>query len=241
MKKLVLSLLILVSFFGYSQKATEIDSATVSILDKMGDLIGDLGSCSFNLETSKDVKNDYHEFEKKFAQHEVHLSDDNKMNVQTRGHKNNKGVWYDGETISLYSYDENNYVTLPAPETTIATIDSLSMAFDIEFPAADFFYPSLTDDILDAFDAVKYLGVKTIDGEKCLHIMATNEKMNLQLWISSGAMFLPKKYVIIEKDNDHRQFEGTFSNWKVNPDIPEALFDFTPPRNSRLISILAKN
>ena len=241
MKNYVLIIATFLSIYGGAQNATEVDSATVSILDKMSDLIGDLSSCSFDLAMSKDVKNDYGEFEKKFAQHEVHLSGSNKMNVQTRGYNNNKGVWYDGETISLYNYDENNYVTLPAPETTIETIDTLSMAFDLKFPAADFFYPSLTDDILEAFDAVRYLGVKIIDGEKCLHIMATNDTMSLQMWISSGAMFLPKKYIIIEKNHQYRQLEGTFSNWKVNPEIPDALFDFTPPRNSKLISILAKN
>lgn len=241
MKKVLLVILIIIPVLSSGQKETVVDSATVTILDKMSDLIGDLGSCSFLLETSVDVKNDYGEYEKKYTSHEVHFSGDNKMNTQSRGDNGAKGFWYDGETFSYLNYKENNYVTIEAPETTMEMIDSLHVNFDINFPAADFFYPSLTDDILEAFDVITYLGVKTIDGEKCTHIMAISDSMTLQLWVSTGAMFLPKRYVIVEKDKDHRQFEGTFKNFKINPDLPDALFDFQPPRNAKLISIMSKN
>ncbi len=241
MKKVLLIIFMIIPLLGVGQNETVVDSATVTILDRMSDLIGDLGSCSFILETSVDAKNDHGEYEKRYTTHEVHFSGNNKMNVQSRGDNGAKGFWYDGETFSYLNYKENNYVTLEAPETTIEMIDSLHVNFDIKFPAADFFYPSLTDDILEAFDVINYLGVKTIDGEDCTHIMATNDTMTLQIWVSTGAMFIPKRYVIVEKDKNYRQFEGTFTKFKINPDLPDALFDFAPPRNARLISIMAKN
>jgi hypothetical protein len=64
--------------------------------------------------------------------------------------------------------------------------------------------------------------------------------MEVQYWISNDAYNLPKKYVIIYKNRQNMQYEGTFSNWEINPDIPEAVFEFTPPPMAAEIKILAK-
>ena len=103
------------------------------------------------------------------------------------------------------------------------------------------FYPSFTDDILESFDTVKFLGEKTVDGEACFHLKTTNAEMEVQYWISNDAYFLPKRYLIIYKNNGNRQFQGTFSNWKLNPDLPDAVFEFNPPPMAKEIKILATN
>jgi hypothetical protein len=65
--------------------------------------------------------------------------------------------------------------------------------------------------------------------------------MDVQFWIENDAFKLPKKYVIIYKDNNNYQYEAVFNNWKVNPLIPDAVFEFTPPAQASLVKILAKN
>ena len=79
MKKVLLILFMIIPLLGVGQNETVVDSATVTILDRMSDLIGDLGSCSFILETSVDAKNDHGEYEKQYTTHEVHFSGNNKM------------------------------------------------------------------------------------------------------------------------------------------------------------------
>ena len=64
--------------------------------------------------------------------------------------------------------------------------------------------------------------------------------MEVQYWISNDTYYLPKKYLIIYKDKKNMQYEGTFSNWELNPDIPDAVFEFTSPPKAREIQILAK-
>ncbi len=218
-----------------------IDPVAVIVLDKMTSIIGELESCSFELETANDRKNHYHEYERVLSTHKIRFSGPNKLSVRSEGDGGDKGYWYDGNHLTFYSFDENNYVTIEAPNNTIATIDVLNDQFGFKLPAADFFYPTLTDDILDQFDNLYYLGLKEVDGEECLHIMAANEKESYQFWIKNDATYLPKKYIFKEKNNEGRQFEGTFNNWQVNPIIPTGIFDFLPPMNSRLISILEKS
>ena len=65
--------------------------------------------------------------------------------------------------------------------------------------------------------------------------------MEVQYWISNDAYFLPKRYLIIYKDKENMQFEGTFSDWKLNPDIPDTVFEFNPPPKANQIKIMAKN
>ena len=72
-------------------------------------------------------------------------------------------------------------------------------------------------------------------------IAATNKDLNVQLWISNTTNFLPKHFVIIYKNKSNLQYELRFSNWLINPNIPDSVFDFMPPPNAKLISILKKS
>jgi hypothetical protein len=54
-------------------------------------------------------------------------------------------------------------VALTAPYYSITMTGSVSSKSDIRFPTADFFYPKLIVDILEDFDCLHLLGLKTDD------------------------------------------------------------------------------
>lgn len=219
---------------------TNADAVAVMILDHMSDVIGELNSCAYNLSTSQDINDPDNGMIKSYAESKVLMVGPDKMLIKVNGNRGNKGFWYNGSSVTYYSFTENNYAKIEAPDNIIATIDSVSMNYNIEVPAADFFYPAFTDDILDGFDTVKYLGEKVVENEACFHLKTTNKDMEVQYWISNDAYNLPKKYLIIYKDKQNMQYEGTFNNWEINPDIPDSVFEFTPPPKAREIKILAK-
>lgn len=240
-KHLFLSSLLLSILFGYSQEIKQHDSTAIFILDKMADIIGDLESVTFQMNNSTDKFDINNNIEKHYSTSVVSFSGPDKLMAKTEGSNGNKGFWYDGSYLSFYNFDENNYVTLVAPETTLEMIDEMHVNYNFQFPAADFFYPNFTDDMMEQFDSIKFLGKKTINNEECYHIMATNNELNVQLWISNETYLLPKHFIIIYKNKSNLQHQSTFSNWLINPDIPDAVFDFLPPPNARLISILKKS
>ena len=233
--------LLFISFFGYAQEVKKIDSVAIFILDQMGDVIGDLESVSFNLNNSTDKLDADKNIVKHYSTSAISFSGPDKLRVRSDGTKGRGGYYYDGTYMSYYSYDENNYVTLEAPETTLEMIDEMHLDYNFNFPAADFFYPSFTDDMMEQFTSIEFLGKKTVDGEECYHIMATNKDLNVQIWVSNETYLLPKRFVIIYKNKSNLQFESTFGNWTINPNIPDAVFDFLPPPNAKLISILKKS
>ena len=218
------------------------DPAAVLILDKMSSVIGSLQSCSFTLHTSNDEEVYPIGLVKTYGTSKVYMVGPDKMLVHTYQNDHHKGYWYNGDSLTYYSFDENNYVTISAPPTIMATIDSLSVTYEIDFPAADLFYPTLTDDILEYFTRLDYLGNNEVAGQECFHLRAENEEMLMQIWVSNDALNLPVQFVIQDKTKKGQpQYHVEFENWNINPVLPETLFEFIPPPGARLIAIMANS
>ncbi|WP_339632025.1 DUF2092 domain-containing protein [Bizionia echini] len=240
MKKLFFALAVFTFPFLVQAQEKEIDSTAIFILDKMSDVIGDLASVSFTLNSSVDKLNADSNIEKHYKHSKVTMVGPDKFVSRTQGDQGNHAFWYNGKFMTYYSFDENNYVTLEAPDNIITMIDSMHTRFDFKFPAADFFYPAFTDDIMEAFDNIQYKGQKIVDGESCFYIIATNPDTNVQIWVSNTMNMLPKRLVIIQKNKENMQYEAHFTKWELNPEVPNSIFEFTPPPGAKLISILEK-
>lgn len=238
MKKLLTILLSLAFFAAVSAQKSQVDSVAIMILDHMSDVIGGLNSCSYKLTTSKDVHDYDFGIIKRLGYDEVQMSGPDKMVVKTSNDKGEQGYWCNGENVYYYSFTENNFATVEAQPDIISTINTLNQNYGIDFPAADFFYPTFTDDILAHYPVIKYTGTKNVDGLPCFHIIASNEKQTVQFWIANDTYFLPKKFLFTYKDKDNMQYEATFHNWIVNPDLPDAIFDFLPPPNAHRINLM---
>ena len=245
MKRAKTTLVIIVMFLSlcfsaYAQES-KIDSTAIMILDRMADMIGELKSCGYTLHTSNDVIDVELGPVKYFNVHNVYMVGPDKMLVNTRGDKGHSGYWYNGKQLAYYSYTQNNYAIIDAPLNIIATIYMANKVYGIDFPAADFFYPSFTDDLIDQNDEIIYIGKSRVDDKDCFHILAKNENMSTQIWISDDALFLPVKLVIVYYDGTpHSQYEATFSDWKINPELPSVMFEFTPPDNANVLKLVAK-
>lgn len=241
MKKIFFILVFTLSFQLFAQE-TRIDTVAVKILDRLSDVIGDLGSCSFTLNTSQDVIVDYElGLIKHLDEHKVYMVGPDKMLINSRGDRGRRGYWYNGTELAYYSYDENNYAVIGAPSNIIATIDTVNKIYGIDFPAADFFYPSFTADLVDNSDQIIYLGTVYANGKDCFHIIAKSEDMSVQFWLADDALLLPVKMVIVYyKKNPSEQYEATFSGWRINPELPDAMFEFMPPPGANKVKMLPK-
>jgi hypothetical protein len=207
----------------------------------MGSVIGDLSSCSYTLHSSNDQIDVELGLVKHFTTHQVYMVGPDKMLVDSHGNKGHQGFWYNGKQLAYYSYSENNFAVMDAPSNIISTIDSVNKSYGVEFPAADFFYPSFTDDLIENNDEIIFVGKSTVNDKDCFHIIAKNSVMSVQVWISDDALFLPMKMVIVDYDiSPNAQYEATFSNWQINTEYPNAMFEFTPPLNANQLKLIAK-
>lgn len=212
------------------------DEEAVANLDKISERIGELNSVSYTLSTFVEETNTDGELDQFSNTHDVYFRGPNKMHVHTKGTKGEKSYWYDGLSLSYYSYDQNSYDTVSAPESIIPAIDFLHDKYGIDFPASNFFYPDFTDDILNNFDSVFYLGEKIVDDVECIAIEASNNENILSIWIEKE-IGMPYKFILERKEAHPGYYEATFTNWRINPALPDILFEFEPPEGAIRVKI----
>lgn len=218
-----------------------IDSVAISILDKMSAVIGDLGSCSVTVKSNYDIHSRELGLVKHSDEEQLFLHGPNKLLVRSEGDKGTRDLIYNGQVLSYYSLDNNQYGQLEAPVSNVVEmIDTVNKLYGIEFPVADFFYPAFVDDIIADSKALMYLGLTTVDGKECFHIAGVGRDKTFQFWISNDAYYLPLKMVIVYTGKElNPQYEAVMSNWQVNPTLPDALFEFSAPPRAKKIRLAA--
>jgi hypothetical protein len=213
-----------------------IDTVAVSILDRMSALIGDMHSCAVTVKSNYDINSRNLGLIKHSDEQRLWLHGPNKLMVRSEGDRGSRDLIYDGDSLCYYSHDKNQFGTIPAPATIMEMIDTVNKLYGIEFPVADFFYPSFVDDILADATNLAYLGITQVDGKDCFHIAGTSKDKTFQFWIANDAYYLPLKMVIVYTGKPmNPQYEAVLTGWQVNLDIPDALFRFmTPPKAKKI-------
>ena len=222
---------VLVSFLLVSctsEDKAQYDTRALESLDAMSESIGELLACSYTL----DDVNVLEDGTENYDQHDVYMRGPDKMYIHSVGSKGDRSYWYDGSTLAYFSFDKNTYATIEAPDSIMKTIEHVHEKYGIDFPAADFFYPDFTDDIMDDYDHVLFMGDEAINGVESTSILASNDKTIVQIWIDK-ATNLPVKFLIDSKASSAEYYVASFSNVRVNPDLPDLLFDTNPPINSK--------
>jgi hypothetical protein len=219
------------------------DPKALTVLDRMADNIGALHSCSFHLDVSYDQWDaEAGMLVKLNNSHEVCLVGPDKMQVNTTGDAGHRGFWYDGKEAYSYWYGENNYGRVAAPANIIDMIKSIHEAYGVDFPAADLLYPTFVDDLIAQSQRILFEKPVRIGEEDCFHIVAKGEDQDMELWIANDAATLPVKYLFRTREKGQTtEYQGTFRDWQMNPDLPVTLFRFTPPPGSREVRLVARN
>lgn len=239
-KKLLFVILFGVIAAGHLRAQTRrIDTVAVAILDKMSAMIGELSSASVTIRSNYDVSSKELGLIKHSDDQQMFLKGPSELLLKSEGDQGARDFYFDGRTLSYYSMDKNQYGQIEAPLSLVEMIDTVNKLYGIEFPAADFLYPAFVDDILNDSKTLVYLGLTKVDGKDCYHIAGTTNNKTYQFWISDDAFTLPMKMVIIYTAKEMSpQYEAVLSDWKVNPQLPDALFNFTIPHRARKVKLV---
>ena len=237
-KKIFFSFLIMAGSARIQAQTRKIDTVAVTILDKMSAMIGDLSSCSVTIRSNYDVRSKELGLVKHSDEEQLFLHGPDKLLIRSEGDKGSRDFVYNGETLSYYSMDKNQYGQIRIPASIMEMIDTVNKLYGIEFSGADFFYPGFVDDILSESKALVYLGLTRVDGKECYHIAGTASDKTFQFWISNDAFTLPLKMVIIYTGKElSPQYEAVLTDWQVNPTLPDALFNFSAPPKAKKIKL----
>lgn len=216
-----------------------IDTVAVAILDKMSAMIGELSSCSVDIRSNYDISSKELGLIKHSDEQQLFIHGPNQLLLKSEGDQGSRDFYFDGKTLTYYSMDKNQYGQIDAPLNVVEMIDTVNKLYGIEFPAADFFYPTFVDDILADSKTLVYLGLTKIDNRECYHLAGTTSDKTFQFWIADDAFTLPIKMVIVYTDKEmHPQYEASLTDWQINPSLPDALFTFTVPHRARKVKLM---
>ena len=148
---------------------------------------------------------------------------------------------FDGQAVSLYSPNENVYATASKPGDLDAAFDYAIDALQISMPLTELFSSDVSNILTDELRSAHYVKASTIAGVACDHLAFQKGQVDYQLWIAQGDQPLPCRLVITYKRAAGQpQFRAQFGNWDLSPDVPDALFAFTPPEGAERIPFMPR-
>ena len=223
----------------YANSQTQYDSIAVSILDSMSDKIGVLETCSFRFDSEFDIASKEYGLVTHSESGTFSLKGPDKLFIDKKGDKGHTQFFYNGKTFLLYSFDKNQFASVAATMSLMDLIDSISSYYGVDFPGSDIFYPDFVDNILATSNNLVYLGMGLIEDTECYHVAGATDDITFQFWINAQPPGLPVKMSIdyIDKPESPR-YTIRFSDWKLNEDISDSVFEFTALEGAKKIKLI---
>jgi hypothetical protein len=151
------------------------------------------------------------------------------------------GFIVDGQAIAVFNAKEHVYATAARPGTLDEAIDYFINGLDMRFPLAELFSSELAEALRETGRIASYVEPATIAGVPCDHLAFRGDLADMQLWVARGDQPLPSRIVMTYTDAAGQpQFRAQFSGWHLAPDVPDALFVFTPPAGAAKIAFAAR-
>ena len=146
---------------------------------------------------------------------------------------------FDERRLAVSDPDLKVYATEPRPGTVDAALDYLTENLRMRMPLHELFSADLPKK-LASIGKPRWVDADTIAGTATDHVLLRGDGTDLQVWIAKEGDALPRRIVITYRQEEGQpQFRASFTEWNLSPDVPDALFVFTPPEGAEKIQFAA--
>lgn len=158
----------------------------------------------------------------------------NKLQAKQTGFRFDQKFFYDGKTLTIYNEQDNYYASVAAPDNIDALLHFARDELDIVPPTGDIVFTNAFDLLTASVTSGWVVGKAVVDGVECDHLAFTGPLVDWQIWIADGERPLPYKYVLTTNDDPaYPEYIVLMSDWDVSPEVNDAMFEFTPPRDAK--------
>ena len=215
-----------------------IDARADELLRRMGDYLAQAQFFSVNAEIWQDAQLASGQRVQAGRTVDLQVRRPNRFHAEVRSTRRNRGLYYDGKTITVLNRVENFYGSIPAPGALDEALDTACERFGITMPLEDVIVSDPYQNAIHKAVSGTDLGPVTVLGVPCEHLAFSLGMVDWQIWIEAGAKPVPRKIVITYKDEDGApQYTAIFSNWDFETKLPDFLFNFEPPSGAAKISV----
>jgi hypothetical protein len=208
------------------------------LLRRMGDCLAQAQFFSVNAEIWQDVQLASGQRVQAGRTVELQVRRPNRFHAEVHSTRRNRGLYYDGKTITLLNRVQNFYGSIPAPGTLDEALDAACERFGITMPLEDLIVSDPYQNAIHKAVSGTDLGPVMVLGVPCEHLAFSLGMVDWQIWIEDGARPVPRKIVITYRDEAGApQYTAIFSQWDFETKLPDFLFNFEPPSGAAKISV----
>lgn len=217
-----------------------VDPKVIELLQKMSDLIENSKEYSFHAEILYDDTLPSGQKLQFAAAQDVSVKKTNKIFAKYQSDVESREFWYDGKTFTLLDDNKKLYSTAKAEPTIDGTLAEIMNKYGYTPALSDFLYSdpynTLIKNVLSGF----YVGPGDVNGIDCYHLAFVEKYIDWQIWIESGDKPIVRKIVITYKTvPESPQYIAVFSDWKLNENLPDSLFEPQLPSGAKEIGMRA--
>ena len=161
-----------------------------------------------------------------------------RFHAEVRSTHRNRGLFYDGKTVTLFDRMQKFYGTIPVPGALDEALDVACERFGIAMPLEALVVSDPYQNVIHRISAGTDIGPVTVLGTPCEHLAFSMEKVDWQIWIEQGAVPVPRKIVITYKDEEGSpEYTAILSHWDFQTQLPDAVFSFEPAKDVTKIDV----
>jgi hypothetical protein len=150
-------------------------------------------------------------------------------------------LYYDGKTVVMFGVDTKRYVSIPVPNTIQGMLQKVMGQLGVDFPLADLLTDAPDKSLLYGVTAGRVVGLATIDGVPCLHLLFTQPPgIEIELWVEKTDKALPRRLIVTYRSLPAQpSFIAEFSDWNFDVHPTDADFTFQPPAGATQVELKA--
>jgi hypothetical protein len=218
--------------------ASPVDPASVQALKDMGAYLQTLKRFRVSTEVSGErVLADGQKLQHT-ATADLDVERPNKLRAVMHSARSERELVYDGKTVTLYSPAQKYYSTVEFVDTIGGLINRLEERYGVQLPLQDLFLWGTPAAPLDKIQSAMNAGQDFVGDDLCDHYAFRQDKIDWQIWITTGSKPLPRKVVITSRTDEARPQSVSLIEWNLKPAFKDAVFHFTPPKGSSKIEIV---
>lgn len=221
-----------------AEPAHAVDPAAVDALKAMGVALQALKRFEVRIDlTSERVLEDGQKLQHT-AGATLQVDRPNRMRVAMLSARNERELFYDGKTVTLYTPALKYYSQLPYVDTLGALIVALKEKYNIQVPATDLFVWGTPAAPLNDFQSAMFAGQDYVGGVLCDLLAFREGQLDWQVWVAAEGEPLPHKLVITNRADDARPQSVTMMSWNLHPTFKDSSFSFVPPKGAKEIPVV---
>lgn len=160
-----------------------------------------------------------------------------KLAVEINTDKSATRIVYDGSGVSVVETPRNLYGTIAVQGTLESVLDTLAREYGMAVPANDLICRGRYERIKEKIKFAQELGRATIDGRSYSHSVFSNDDVDFQTWIESREHPMPRRVLIIYKNQPGRpRCTLDITRCETGP-IPASVFTTAIPAGAQEIRI----